>query len=146
MTSLQMLKEIPFFRRLEKEEMEFLLNHWSTYFQDVSSDHYLLREGVHNNTLFVILDGRSLVTRGSRPREVIAELYRGDLFGEMAFLTGRLRSTSVITATPSTLFRATPEIFSTLLPAIQAKMQTWIIATLVKRLDDMNTLLTGITR
>ncbi len=52
----------------------------------------VVREGDASRALYVIADGAAKVERGSK---VIGDLVRGELFGEMAFLTGEPRAATV---------------------------------------------------
>lgn len=52
----------------------------------------VVREGDASRALYVIADGAAKVERGSK---VIGDLARGELFGEMAFLTGEPRAATV---------------------------------------------------
>jgi flavin reductase (DIM6/NTAB) family NADH-FMN oxidoreductase RutF len=57
----------------------------------------VVREGDPGDALFMILEGRAVVTRDERP---LRELGEGDFFGEVAVLDGRARSADVVAETP----------------------------------------------
>jgi CRP-like cAMP-binding protein len=68
--------------------------------QDAAPGQVLVREGATGGSLFVILSGTVLVTRGGRR---IGELGEGALLGEAAMLDGRPRTASVIVDQPARL-------------------------------------------
>jgi CRP-like cAMP-binding protein len=61
----------------------------------------LCREGAPGNAMFLIVDGEAEIYKGSK---LMAELGSGEMFGEMALLTGEERSATVIAKTPMELY------------------------------------------
>jgi CRP-like cAMP-binding protein len=61
--------------------------------QDAPPGQVLVREGASGGSLFVILSGRVVITRGGRR---IGELEAGALLGEAAMLDGRPRTASAV--------------------------------------------------
>jgi CRP/FNR family transcriptional regulator, cyclic AMP receptor protein len=68
--------------------------------QDAEPGQVLVREGATGGSLFVVLSGTVVVTRGGRR---IGELGQGALLGEAAMLDGRPRTASVIVDQPARL-------------------------------------------
>jgi CRP-like cAMP-binding protein len=68
--------------------------------QDAEPGQVLVREGATGGSLFVVLRGTVVVTRGGRR---IGELGEGALLGEAAMLDGRPRTASVIVDQPARL-------------------------------------------
>ena len=65
----------------------------------------IIREGDPGNDMYFVESGRVQVVRGGGPRAtVLTELGAGDLFGEMALLTGNPRSASVMALTDVNLW------------------------------------------
>ena len=68
--------------------------------QDAEPGQVLVREGATGGSLFIVLRGSVLVTRGGRR---IGELGEGSILGEAAMLDGRPRTASVIVEQPARL-------------------------------------------
>ena len=62
---------------------------------------YIIKEGDSDARIYVINTGRVEVTKGDKS---LGELKDGDFFGEMSFLTGEMRSASVVAKENSTIF------------------------------------------
>ena len=61
---------------------------------------YIIREGERGDRMFMILNGAVFVVRGSGDDEVVLdELHEGEVFGEMALMSGAPRTASVRAAT-----------------------------------------------
>src|SRR4051794_4765516 len=61
----------------------------------VPAGSWLLREGERAESAFVVSSGRLEVVSEAPPSSVLAVLRRGDVFGELALVTGGRRSASV---------------------------------------------------
>ncbi|HEY9887511.1 MAG TPA: cyclic nucleotide-binding domain-containing protein, partial [Candidatus Obscuribacterales bacterium] len=61
----------------------------------------LCQEGAPGDAMFIILEGEADIYKGP---QLMAQLGAGEMFGEMALLTGEERSASVIARTPMQLF------------------------------------------
>jgi len=57
----------------------------------------IVAEGAYGSAMYVILEGRAKVIRGTR---TVTRLGPGDFFGELSLLDGAPRSASVVTETP----------------------------------------------
>jgi CRP-like cAMP-binding protein len=68
--------------------------------QDAEPGQVLVREGGTGGSLFIVLRGSVLITRGGRR---IGELGEGSILGEAAMLDGRPRTASVIVEQPARL-------------------------------------------
>lgn len=81
---------------------------WVGYY---SPGHHVIHQGELGDAMYIIDRGLARVTRqvttlnlGIPPRE-IAELKAGDVFGEMALITGKLRNANVIAKSDLAVFR-----------------------------------------
>ncbi len=71
----------------------------------VPSGHPVVREGDEGKSLFILLHGEVLVSKGEgEERRELARLGAGTLFGELALITSKPRSATVVTTHPSELF------------------------------------------
>lgn len=78
----------------------------------------IIREGDPGEEMFFMESGRVRVTRGAAPREVfLSELRAGDLFGEMALLTGSPRSATVTAVSDVDLWSMSKAVFDDLVTA-----------------------------
>jgi CRP-like cAMP-binding protein len=69
---------------------------------------YIIKEGDSDAHIYVINIGRVEVTKGDKS---LGELKDGDFFGEMSFLTGEMRSASVVAKEDSTIFKLDAKSF-----------------------------------
>jgi len=87
---LEHLKRVPLFSRLSQRQLERLGQ--LTDEIEVGLDEVLAEQGRVGHEFFVVLDGHVSVLDG---RNQIAQLHRGDFFGEIALLDGRPRTATV---------------------------------------------------
>jgi len=90
------LRTLPFFSSLSDEALDTVSACASE--TSVSAGELIVREGEYRYTLIVIETGTADVIKAG---EIIASLGPGDVFGEMAILSGRERTADVV-ATSST--------------------------------------------
>jgi CRP/FNR family transcriptional regulator, cyclic AMP receptor protein len=96
------LKSIPLFADISDEE----LGQIATFAQEISVEagRVLVREGDFSYEFMAIEQGEAEVTRGG---EHVADLGRGDFFGEMGLLEKTLRNATVTAKTPMQLVTLT---------------------------------------
>jgi CRP-like cAMP-binding protein len=97
----------------------------------VPSGAVVLSEGQPGEEVFLILEGRAEVTRGG---EHVATLAEGELFGEMAVVSGGRRSATVTAVTPIEAMAMDPRALPDL-PGTRA-IAGAILASLIERLGD----------
>jgi len=101
--ALESLRAIPLFSRVRDADLEDVASHLiERRFPKHST---VVEEGMTGDYMYVIREGRVKVTKASDDgREKIMNfLEKGSFFGDMALLTGELRSASVKTLEPSRL-------------------------------------------
>jgi serine/threonine protein phosphatase PrpC/CRP-like cAMP-binding protein len=84
---IEVLKSMPMFRYLSYKELVRVMNITQTV--DFADDDSVFREGEPGETMYVVLDGSVRLHKGDM---IIAELGRGQHFGEMALVDRSLRS------------------------------------------------------
>ena len=96
------LQAIPLFAELGDEELRQI----APFANEVSVEQgtVLVREGDFSYEFMAIEEGRAEVTRGG---EHVADLGRGDFFGEMGLLERTLRNATVTAMTPMRLITLT---------------------------------------
>ena len=114
------LTEVPFFSSLSKREIQEIAR--ATDEIDVKQGEVLAREGDVGQEFFVIIDGSAEVVRGS---ERIAELGKGDFFGEMALVGDEPRMATVSATAPmrvAVMSRSAFRGFDRMMPAVHARI------------------------
>lgn len=71
----------------------------------------IIREGEAGDALYILRTGAARVIKESNGGQVINQLKAGDLFGELALLTGQPRATTIVTSEPSSVFRLSKREF-----------------------------------
>ena len=89
------LKKLPLFEDLPHKELERIAM-WADEV-DVAEGKHLIQQGAFGHEFFVIENGTAEVTHDGN---VIAELSRGDYFGELALLEHQRRQATVTATTP----------------------------------------------
>ena len=92
------LRTLPFFSSLSDEALETVSEVASE--TSASAGEMLVREGDYTYTLIVIDSGTADVIKAG---EIIASLGPGDVFGEMAILSGRKRTADVVATSSMSL-------------------------------------------
>ena len=92
---MDVISQIPFFAPLQEKEREELAEDATMHV--FSAGEMVIREGDSGRSVYVILDGRVKVfTRDNGDNELeLATLGVGQFFGEMSFVSGKPRSSSV---------------------------------------------------
>jgi len=91
------LKNVPLFARLSRRQLRNVLGQTSEY--EYGQGDVIVKDGTQGHTLFVLIDGRARVVKGSR---TVARLSAGDFFGEIAVLDRSPRTASVVADSPLT--------------------------------------------
>lgn len=104
----ELLKKVPFFKGLPREEFERLANRLKPRTAPIGDQ--IVRQGEHGSSLFLIARGVVRVTRKDDGIERdVATLLAGDFFGEMAALTGEERTATCRAVTPCALYELRQE-------------------------------------
>lgn len=100
------LKEVEIFKDLNDEEKERLNNLGSVL--DVKNGEILINEGEEGDSFYIVLQGSFIV---SSKGNVIKVLKEGEIFGEMALITGGKRTATCKAIEDSNVFRMDKEGF-----------------------------------
>jgi subfamily B ATP-binding cassette protein HlyB/CyaB len=103
------------FAPLSPQEIRNLLG--SLEVIDYQPDTAIIREGEPGDALFILRTGGARVIKESVGGKIINHLKAGDLFGELALLTGQPRATSIVTSEPSSVFRLSKREFDRIITA-----------------------------
>ena len=103
---------------------------------------FMVQEGTQDASLYLISDGEAEVRvtlEGSNVTRPVARLGAGDVFGEMALLTGEPRRASVISATTVRCFRLDREGFEDLVRSRPALVDA-LAAVLARRMAELQSI------
>jgi len=84
---------------------------------DYKPDTAIIREGEAGDALYILRTGAAQVIKDSNGGQVVNQIMAGDLFGELALLTGQPRAASIITTEPSSVFRLSKRDFDRIITA-----------------------------
>lgn len=128
-TYLDRLAKVPLFRSLSKRDLQRIAKNATPH--QASKGDVLTREGRPGYEFFVIADGKAVVKRKKRK---VAELKRGDFFGELALIERIPRNATVEATTDMELWVLDGREFAAVLrevPEIAVKL----LSGLAKRLS-----------
>lgn len=133
--ALEAIANVPLFADLTLRERYTILDLFRPL--SVGPAHPVVRQGDPGDSLYVLLDGRVDVRRGSKR---VATLGPGSHFGEMALLSNRPRSATVTARAPTELLELGRDAFLDLVArdsTIGAKILWRLAQQLSLRLDDL---------
>jgi len=94
---------VPLFSDMSKDVFLSLVEKLG--YHKVPAGHPIVREGEEGRSLFILLQGEVTVSKGEGDeRRELARLGAGSLFGELALITSKPRSATVMTSAASELF------------------------------------------
>ncbi len=107
---MEFLKEVSLFKGLKKEELEEIYKNLKE--KEYESERIIFEEGSPGNELYIIKEGKVEVRlkRGDLVL-VLAELKRGDFFGEFSLISDAERSATCIAIQNSKIFSLSKEDF-----------------------------------
>ncbi|MEZ4887078.1 MAG: patatin-like phospholipase family protein [Chitinophagales bacterium] len=131
MNTLEVLRNIPYFKNLSLEAFEEL--HQKADIINLQCGKSLLSQGDTGDDIYVLLDGRLRAIRESKGSKVIlGEISRGEIVGEMATLLGEKRNATIIAIRNSVLLKLKGADFTALLQQQQTSINQ-LIRTVVDR-------------
>ena len=127
---LKKLSNVELLRSLPPEDMESILDFVTPI--EIQENEIIFHRGDSADALYLITDGEvNIVADSEDHNQVIASLGPGKSFGEMALLTGEMRSATAIAITRSTLLKIRKEHFDALME---------VSSTLKKSVEQLNSL------
>lgn len=123
----ELLAKVPLFQGLPEQEVDQVLVRLEP--RTFLADETIVREGTLGDALFLIGRGVVRITRGGEglPTTTLATLSAGDFFGEMAVLSGNVRSATATAVTHSTLYqlrRQDLQALAGICPVLQEVMES----------------------
>jgi CRP-like cAMP-binding protein len=127
-TKLELLKRVPLFEHCSRRDLERIASIADEI--DLPEGKELTREGRAGREFFVLIEGEADVRKGNRR---INRMGPGDFFGEIALVTDRPRTATVVAKSPVRALVVTARNFKRLLeqqPEIQGKVLSAVVARL----------------
>jgi diguanylate cyclase len=141
-----LLKKVPLFSTLEESGMEVVAGNSGLY--SFAKGDAIFREGSYGEGLYVVSEGEVLITRQAAGGETIniAQFIRGESFGEMDLLEGRVMPASATAETDAMIliFPARGTRFQDVLsahPEISARILHELLASIAGRIRTTNRLI-----
>jgi CRP-like cAMP-binding protein len=125
---VELIKGVPLFEECSRKDLTEIAGIADEI--DLREGKELTKEGSPGREFFVLIEGEADVKKGSRR---VNTLGPGDFFGEIALVTKRPRTATVITTAPVRALVITDRSFRSLLehqPAIQGKVMSALAARL----------------
>ncbi len=119
-TKVELISRVPLFARCSRRELEEVASLADEI--DLREGKEMTREGAPGREFFVLLDGTADVRRKNRK---VATLKAGDFFGEIALVSRRPRTATVVATSPVRALVVTERSFRSLMehqPQIQLKV------------------------
>lgn len=137
MLLLKLINQIPFFAGFSPENRQLLAEEGTCFTRFQAGDCFI-REGTADDTLYIIVKGSAIVTKNAQPDHVLVELTEGAVIGEIAFLTGRLRTSNIIASTDVICFAVDKASMEAMEFSIQLQFKDELIKILIHHLDMAN--------
>ena len=138
MQIMALLENVPLLTPLSDDDLKKIA-HEATI-QDYGSGEIIVRTGDAGSSLYIILDGACevLLERDGQAAKKMAEINKGDFFGEMSLLTGETRSATVKSLEYATVIRVDKTLFSEII-ASNPDVPEQIGAIMAQRQQDLST-------
>ena len=137
-TYFNILRKVDFFNEMSNNELRDIAS-VPKHFKKFKAGEYIIMEGGNDRSLYIILNGRAVVSKRINPDVHLAILEKGSPFGEMSLVSKRQRTTDVKAYQGETLvLEIGQSFFKENNPEIPSKVKDKVINILVNRLDEMN--------
>ena len=135
--AFELIDQLSFFAGLTEEEKRFLSTLESQIYKYFPAN-VIIKEGETDYSFFVLLKGVVAIVKNNPKEVTITKLKAGAIFGEIAYVAKRKRTTSVIADGDVIALKIDTKNIDTLKPDIPTKLKDNLIEILVRRLETMN--------
>lgn len=135
--AFELIDKLSFFAEFSQEEKQFLSTLESQIYKYFPSD-VIIKEGETDYSFFVLLKGVVAIVKNNPKEVTITKLKAGAVFGEIAYVTKRKRTTSVIADGDVIALKIHTNDIDKLKPSIPTKLKDNLIEILARRLETMN--------
>lgn len=136
MLDVKLLDKIKFFSDFTREERTSIAELEDTVFRKFHENEPIVNEGEPGESFFIVLKGSANVYKKPNANP-IATLGPGSIFGEVSFLSPRIRTASVSAVDPCIVLEFAKKITQKLPFAVYDKLKDKLIGLLIKHLDDI---------
>ena len=135
--AFELIDKLSFFDGFTQDEKRFLSTLESQIYKYFPAD-VIIKEGETDYSFFVLLKGVVAIVKNNPKEVIITKLKAGAIFGEIAYVAKRKRTTSVIADGDVIALKIDTKNIDTLKPDISTKLKDNLIEILVRRLETMN--------
>ncbi|MBF0187657.1 MAG: cyclic nucleotide-binding domain-containing protein [Magnetococcales bacterium] len=136
--TLQLIQKLPIFSSLSLMEQRKLAGLNDLFHDFPKGGTFIMEEGTQGDSFHIIIQGMAFVKVEAAPNKILARLKPGAICGEIAYLTGGKRSSSVVTQHEEVrTLVITHRMFRTLGFDVRDKIKDGLIDVLVSRAVDM---------
>ncbi|MGN7612241.1 protein kinase domain-containing protein [Magnetococcales bacterium HHB-1] len=133
---LRILDKVQFFQAFSAYEKKRIASNYAQL-KRCSPGEYLIIQGERGRSFYILLSGEAQVFQNDEATP-LATLTPGTLFGEVAFLTNRRRTSHVVATDSAYILEIDKALMERLGSDIREKIKDRIIEQLLSRLDSMN--------
>lgn len=124
------VRALRFFKDFQDTELWEIVT--AAEWTEIEPGREIVHEGEIDPTFYVVVDGTVSVLKGQR---AIIQLGAGDCFGEMALISGRRRSATIVADLPVTAVKLRASIIDRVSVNCQLKFQRSFLTALIERLE-----------
>ena len=135
--AFELIDKHSFFDGFTQDEKRFLSTLESQIYKYFPAN-VIIKEGETDYSFFVLLKGVVAIVKNNPKEVIITKLKAGAIFGEIAYVAKRKRTTSVIADGDVIALKIDTKNIDTLKPDIPTKLKDNLIEILVRRLETMN--------
>ena len=139
--AFELIDQLSFFDGFTQEEKRFLSTLENQIYKYFPSD-VIIKEGDRDYSFFILLKGVVAIVKDTPKQVTITKLKAGALFGEIAYVAKRKRTTSVIADGDVIALKISTQNIDSLKLSIPTKLKDNLIKILVNRPEAMNTQMT----
>ncbi|HUU41671.1 MAG TPA: serine/threonine-protein kinase [Desulfatiglandales bacterium] len=125
------VNNVPFFENFNKDQVKDMLN--ASNIIKVRKGNIVVAEGEIDDSFFIILSGKVTVQKNNK---IISHIGRGECFGEMAYVSGEVRTATVLAETDCVLMKINATLLDRSPESVQLLFSKNFSRTLVKRLSN----------
>jgi serine/threonine-protein kinase len=135
----ELFSSVPLLAGLSEADKHYLSSQMGYAFVNFEDDDLIIKEGSASTSFFILIRGNAKITRDNARDQFLTELNPGDVFGEMSYLTGNLRSANVVASGRDVMaMRLSRELMQKMTPEIRDVLKDKLIELLVQRINKMN--------
>ena len=135
--AFELIDKHSFFDGFTQDEKRFLSTLESQIYKYFPAN-VIIKEGETDYSIFELLKGVVAIVKNNPKEVTITKLKAGAIFGEIAYVAKRKRTTSVIADGDVIALKIDTKNIDTLKPDIPTKLKDNLIEILVRRLETMN--------